>query len=47
MTFGHILWALTISWSRLLARVQSGPECHMHDSGTYPILRRMLGYIDD
>ena len=24
--FGHFLWALTMSWSRLLARVWSGPK---------------------
>ena len=25
-----LFWALTISWSRLLARVQSGPKCESH-----------------
>ena len=40
MAFGHFFWALTIWWSRLLARVWSGPH--------YPMRGRFTrGYLVD
>jgi hypothetical protein len=51
-TFGHFLWALTISWSRLLACVWSDPNHASRSSKLYclelfPIVYECMGLRSD